>query len=127
MIRLPPRSTRTDTLFPYTTLFRSFYPFGLQYRQYIRVGSPKINYLYSGKELQDGLKLYDFGSRFYDATTGRWSVPDPAEQYANPYLALGNNPVIYTDPNGEFAFLIKGLVDLVKTAFFSSEKHTSEL
>src|SRR3546814_10742082 len=27
MIRRPPRSTRTDTLFPYTTLFRSFeYP-----------------------------------------------------------------------------------------------------
>src|SRR3546814_9153740 len=24
MIRLPPRSTRTDTLFPYTTLFRPF-------------------------------------------------------------------------------------------------------
>src|SRR3546814_6782231 len=28
MIRRPPRSTRTDTLFPYTTLFRS--PFGNQ-------------------------------------------------------------------------------------------------
>src|SRR3546814_3933425 len=26
MIRLPPRSTRTDTLFPYTTLFRSAVP-----------------------------------------------------------------------------------------------------
>src|SRR3546814_9354484 len=26
MIRLPPRSTRTDTLFPYTTLFRSASP-----------------------------------------------------------------------------------------------------
>src|SRR3546814_16589437 len=25
MIRLPPRSTRTDTLFPYTTLFRSIH------------------------------------------------------------------------------------------------------
>src|SRR3546814_14228171 len=25
MIRRPPRSTRTDTLFPYTTLFRSVY------------------------------------------------------------------------------------------------------
>src|SRR3546814_8396622 len=24
MLRRPPRSTRTDTLFPYTTLFRSF-------------------------------------------------------------------------------------------------------
>src|SRR3546814_19924609 len=27
MIRRPPRSTRTDTLFPYTTLFRSWSPF----------------------------------------------------------------------------------------------------
>src|SRR3546814_6660812 len=27
MIRRPPRSTRTDTLFPYTTLFRSFAAF----------------------------------------------------------------------------------------------------
>src|SRR3546814_17283147 len=26
MIRRPPRSTRTDTLFPYTTLFRSLEP-----------------------------------------------------------------------------------------------------
>src|SRR3546814_10759537 len=26
MIRRPPRSTRTDTLFPYTTLFRSSFP-----------------------------------------------------------------------------------------------------
>src|SRR3546814_18374683 len=26
MIRRPPRSTRTDTLFPYTTLFRSAWP-----------------------------------------------------------------------------------------------------
>src|SRR3546814_615456 len=30
MIRLPPRSTRTDTLFPYTTLFRS--KFGHDYK-----------------------------------------------------------------------------------------------
>src|SRR3546814_4466309 len=29
MIRRPPRSTRTDTLFPYTTLFRSPRPFPL--------------------------------------------------------------------------------------------------
>src|SRR3546814_5880455 len=26
MVRRPPRSTRTDTLFPYTTLFRSWKP-----------------------------------------------------------------------------------------------------
>src|SRR3546814_14307016 len=29
MIRRPPRSTRTDTLFPYTTLFRSYRASGL--------------------------------------------------------------------------------------------------
>src|SRR3546814_13429565 len=28
MIRRPPRSTRTDTLFPYTTLFRSHFQLG---------------------------------------------------------------------------------------------------
>src|SRR3546814_886024 len=28
MTRLPPRSTRTDTLFPYTTLFRSYHSWG---------------------------------------------------------------------------------------------------
>src|SRR3546814_7046927 len=30
MIRRPPRSTRTDTLFPYTTLFRSHLPWRLR-------------------------------------------------------------------------------------------------
>src|SRR3546814_11525910 len=36
MIRRPPRSTRTDTLFPYTTLFRS--PVLLRDRRYRRTG-----------------------------------------------------------------------------------------
>src|SRR3546814_19432397 len=37
MIRRPPRSTRTDTLFPYTTLFRSRNPLGLRHRTSARV------------------------------------------------------------------------------------------
>src|SRR3546814_9714766 len=36
MIRRPPRSTRTDTLFPYTTLFRSHQ----QIKQYVRRAIP---------------------------------------------------------------------------------------
>src|SRR3546814_20565317 len=31
MLRRPPRSTRTDTLFPYTTLFRSINPVAYRY------------------------------------------------------------------------------------------------
>src|SRR3546814_11840998 len=34
MIRRPPRSTRTDTLFPYTTLFRSAQVFGARYARH---------------------------------------------------------------------------------------------
>src|SRR3546814_5772032 len=33
MIRRPPRSTRTDTLFPYTTLFRSVFQLGSKYAE----------------------------------------------------------------------------------------------
>src|SRR3546814_6551789 len=39
MIRRPPRSTRTDTLFPYTTLFRS----GLRRRAWDRSCHPPID------------------------------------------------------------------------------------
>src|SRR3546814_13920458 len=35
MIRRPPRSTRTDTLFPYTTLFRSLVDETDQLRQFV--------------------------------------------------------------------------------------------
>src|SRR3546814_14601048 len=37
MLRLPPRSTRTDTLFPYTTLFRS----GSLYPRHCRAASAR--------------------------------------------------------------------------------------
>src|SRR3546814_17171730 len=39
MIRRPPRSTRTDTLFPYTTLFRSWQ---LRVRDQVADGRPEV-------------------------------------------------------------------------------------
>src|SRR3546814_9991343 len=48
MLRRPPRSTRTDTLFPYTTLFRSSSdvrfrnrPFRPPFREYDRCSGPR--------------------------------------------------------------------------------------
>src|SRR3546814_5978700 len=38
MIRRPPRSTRTDTLFPYTTLFRS-----AEHRRFAAIGIPIVD------------------------------------------------------------------------------------
>src|SRR3546814_15826489 len=57
MIRRPPRSTRTDTLFPYTTLFRS--DLGLQ-----------------GRVLEDGLD-HQVAARVVGRVGGRL---DPAEE-----------------------------------------------
>src|SRR3546814_586602 len=45
MLRRPPRSTRTDTLFPYTTLFRSY--------RYLRTENPAQNLSYGGRWITD--------------------------------------------------------------------------
>src|SRR3546814_6555375 len=42
MIRRPPRSTRTDTLFPYTTLFRSQGGADVRCRDYASLGVQRI-------------------------------------------------------------------------------------
>jgi hypothetical protein len=47
----------------------------------------------------------DYGARYYDPQLGRWHVPDPEDQFGSPYLAMGNNPVSYLDPDGRFAFV----------------------
>ena len=71
-------------------------------------------YLYSGKEYQDAsiggapLGLYDFGARYYNPLLGRWFNPDPANQFTNPYIYCGNNPLMYVDPDGRFAWFIAG-------------------
>src|SRR3546814_17822864 len=52
MIRRPPRSTLTDTLFPYTTLFRSNLPWSaidVVYRHIIADGVPE-----AFKDIRDG-------------------------------------------------------------------------
>lgn len=79
-----------------------YYPFGgtLPGRSLLS-SLNKLNYGYQGKELdQNG--FYDFEARQYDARLGRWITTDPASQFYSPYLAMGNNPVVYIDPNGEF-------------------------
>src|SRR3546814_9758165 len=60
MIRRPPRSTRTDTLFPYTTLFRSYQAYG---RGLDRKIVEEANALATGGLTPDLTLLLDFHQR----------------------------------------------------------------
>src|SRR3546814_6609516 len=72
MIRRPPRSTRTDTLFPYTTLFRSFSLF-------------KKFYVVEGRE--NGLDQIEI--RHYDDPEHSTYITFPEASYV---AGLSNNP-----------------------------------
>ena len=96
---------------------KDYYPYGMELDG-INPTSDDYAYGYSGKELQEneykalggsyysggitGLDVNDLEARFYDPAIGRWSNPDPAEQFANPYMAMANSPVVKVDPNGQF-------------------------
>ena len=71
---------------------------------------PNDMYKFSGKELDEelGLDWYYFGARYYDPAIGRWGSVDPKFHWYpshSPYNYALNNPVKYTDSNGEFVGL----------------------
>src|SRR3546814_9423152 len=55
MIRRPPRSTRSDTLFPYTTLFRS------QHQGVVRAQAAQVDLLRTGGEVRVADRLRALG------------------------------------------------------------------
>src|SRR3546814_8899888 len=75
MIRRPPRSTRTDTLFPYTTLFRStFCDGGQSGKAHIAVYEAP-----SGDRNRSGA-FHRPLTRVSDVTRPQWDVLAPAKQ-----------------------------------------------
>src|SRR3546814_14745075 len=67
MIRRPPRSTRTDTLFPYTTLFRS----GRQVVLTRDLGHPQEGLLHVGVDPGLGIRCHRWSSMNAETPPGR--------------------------------------------------------
>ena len=67
---------------------------------------PENRYGYQGKELveEQGLDWQDFHARMYGPAIARFLAVDLQDQFASPYMAMGNNPIIGVDPDGEFVF-----------------------
>jgi len=65
-------------------------------------GVVKNNYLYQGAFalLDEDIQWTDFPLRNYDAQIGRWVQQDPYQQFASPYVGMGNDPVNLVDPSG---------------------------
>src|SRR3546814_7828874 len=115
MIRRPPRSTRTDTLFPYTTLFRSF-------RAPVSHGSALWEI---GPDFHDWADRFHFlvWANSYDARGGG----EPIWWWARKASRLGaveGGPADVTLPDGTPAWIDGGPRAALPAR---SEEHTSEL
>src|SRR3546814_5394197 len=110
MIRRPPRSTRTDTLFPYTTLFRSPAPLGT---------SNKMSAPYQAVKARDGyLVMGATNQKLWTKLCQLLQRPDLIDhpEYGTIPLRLKN---------------LEALIEELERAFAQrdsrSEEHTSEL
>lgn len=118
---------------PMVRVSYDYYPYGLTWRNPASSGTDDgvHNCTYQDKEYQfgefgdgEGLQLHDFHARMYDGTIGRWLVPDPAAQFNNPYLAMGNNPIMFEDPDGRFINQIFDAMEYVSPIVIRPLAHT---
>lgn len=65
-----------------------------------------LRYFYTGQEWDQELGLYNYHARQYDPVYAkRFLSPDPAHQFASPYIYVGNNPINAIDPTGKMIYV----------------------
>src|SRR3546814_3938826 len=88
MIRRPPRSTRTDTLFPYTTLFRSL-------DGYVETPDHGLGWTVVDEELHTwfneqtrGLDASLYGRGLYELMAAYWPTGERSEEHTSELQSL---------------------------------------
>lgn len=81
-------------------------------------------YFYTGQERDEETGLQNFRARFYDEDLFRFYSIDPAGEGFTPYSFVGNSPLLYVDPTGQFIFEtifgIKALAAIVNGAMIGA-------
>src|SRR3546814_8030063 len=120
MIRRPPRSTRTDTLFPYTTLFRSRQP--VDHRQMMKAGA-EIGII-------DGFSIHPLrrGAAAAEIRHQQWPISKRKVSATRP----GPNAIATPRPSSPEAIIrpstnISVAEDILPKSRSRSEEHTAEL
>src|SRR3546814_1554021 len=125
MIRRPPRSTRTDTLFPYTTLFRSTGLWGTQ-------GAPLQKSPRSGRGKGSCLQQ----RRLVALAAGHAWTEVVAHTHFKAIVVAGLNCALHIERIGQLieraetrrrTVIIVTHVDIADARIQRSEEHTSEL
>src|SRR3546814_8440932 len=116
MVRRPPRSTRTDTLFPYTTLFRS---------------RPGLEQLVLDAGGQRGLRDVDDQVRHFSlARQLAQHLPQlllHLRELLLERLQVGGATLLLDEVFAQFGLALVELFELVDLVAGRSEEHTSEL
>lgn len=93
-----------------------YYPYGMKMADNVD-NENTLPAQYQGQNSQydntNTLNINEFYWRQYDPVIARWSCPDPYGQFDSPYISMGNNPVINTDPDGGLS------VSSIKMAYYS--------
>ncbi|MDD3730950.1 MAG: RHS repeat-associated core domain-containing protein [candidate division Zixibacteria bacterium] len=85
----------------YVAEYINYHPFGEILETY---GSYDTPYRFTSKEhdQHSTFDYYYFGERYYNPHTGTFTSIDKAGQFASGYNYGGNNPIVGTDPDGNF-------------------------
>lgn len=93
------------------------------------------NYTYTGRRWEEGIDLFYYRARYYDAAVGRFGSKDKVRgdlnfpELSNQFQYAFNSPMIVTDPNGRFgSFFDLGFGGIYKSAivFVRFLKNVSE-